>query len=269
VNHLLRDLAPISDAGWDAIETEAKGRLTTHLAARRVVDFSGPHGWQRSAVDLGRVQAIAAPVDEVTAQQRRVLPFVELRAAFEVSRRELEDVERGAADLNLSGLDTSARAIALAENAAVFHGYPAAGIVGIAEAASHPPVVMTGGFERYPGIVAGAVDALRGAGIDGPYALAIGPQGYTGIIETDEHGHLLLDHLRQILGGPVVWSPGMRGAVVVSMRGGDFVLDCGEDLSIGYLDHTADAVRLYFEESIGFRVLEPDAAIVLQETASG
>jgi uncharacterized linocin/CFP29 family protein len=52
------------------------------------------------------------------------------------------------------------------------------------------------------------------------------------------------------------------------MRGGDFVLDCGQDLSIGYLDHTAETVRLYFEESIAFRVLEPDAAIALQDTPS-
>ena len=34
-------------------------------------------------------------------------------------------------------------------------------------------------------------------------------------------------------------------------------------MSIGYADHTADAVLLYFEESISFRVLEPDAAIAL------
>ena len=40
MNHLLRDLAPISEQGWDAIETEAKARLTTHLAARRMVDFT-------------------------------------------------------------------------------------------------------------------------------------------------------------------------------------------------------------------------------------
>ena len=40
-------------------------------------------------------------------------------------------------------------------------------------------------------------------------------------------GYLLLDHLRQILGGPVVWAPGVEGGVVLSLRGGDFVLDCG------------------------------------------
>ena len=98
-------------------------------------------------------------------------------------------------------------------------------------------------------------------GIAGPYGLAIGPEIYTGIVETDEHGgHLLLDHLRQILGGPLVWAPGVQGGVVLSLRGGDFVLDCGQDLSIGYLAHDAQTVRLYVEESFSFRVLEPDAS---------
>ena len=268
MNHLLRDLAPISEKGWAAIEGEAKDRLTTHLAARRLVDFNGPHGWEHSVTDLGRVEAVSGPAAGVTARRRRVLPLVELRATFEVSRAELDDAERGAENLDLAGLEEAAKAIALAENSAVFHGYTAAGIVGITEAASHRPVALERGVAGYPAVTARAVDALRGAGIDGPYGLAIGPGGYTSIIETDEHGHLLLDHLRQILGGPVVWAPGIRGAVVMSMRGGDFVLDCGQDLSIGYLDHTAETVRLYFEETISFRVLEPDAAVALEDTPS-
>jgi uncharacterized linocin/CFP29 family protein len=60
-----------------------------------------------------------------------------------------------------------------------------------------------------------------------------------------------------------VWAPGVEGAVVVSLRGGDFVLDVGQDLSIGYLEHTAESVRLYLEESFTFRVLEGDACVCL------
>jgi uncharacterized linocin/CFP29 family protein len=74
---------------------------------------------------------------------------------------------------------------------------------------------------------------------------------------------LLLDHLRQILGGPLVWAPGVEGGAVVSLRGGDYVFDCGQDLSIGYLDHDTSKVRLYLEESFSFRALEADAAVAL------
>ena len=71
------------------------------------------------------------------------------------------------------------------------------------------------------------------------------------------------EFLRQILGGPVVWAPGIEGAAVVSLRGGDFVLEVGQDISVGYLTHDANDVTLYLEESLSFRVLEPDAAVVL------
>jgi len=55
-NHLLRSLAPISGAGWALIDDEARDRLGVALAARRLVDFSGPHGWQHSATNLGRIE---------------------------------------------------------------------------------------------------------------------------------------------------------------------------------------------------------------------
>jgi uncharacterized linocin/CFP29 family protein len=266
MNHLHRDLAPIASVGWEAIDQEARDRLRTHLAARRLVDFAGPHGWSHSATDLGRISTIPGPSEGTTAAQRRVLPLVELRAEFAVSRVEVDDAERGATDIDLAELDEAARQIAVAENVTVFHGHEASGIRGITESTSHEPVGLGAEVERYPNGVARATDVLRQAGIDGPYGLALCPGIYTRIVETAEHGgHLLLDHLHRILGGPLVWAPGVEAGIVLSLRGGDFVLDCGQDLSVGYIDHDADVVRLYLEESFSFRVIEPDAAVELRD----
>jgi uncharacterized linocin/CFP29 family protein len=268
MNHLHREVAPISETGWDAIDDEAKARLTTYLAARKLVDFAGPHGWAHSATNLGRITDISGPAEGVSAAQRRVLPLVELRAEFKVSRVHLDDADRGATDIDLEELDEAVRQIAIGENVAVFHGYQAAGIEGITESTSHAPVVHAKDMAKYPTAVAQAVDALRQSGINGPYGLAICPETYTRIVETTEHGgHLLFDHLHEILGGPLVWAPGVDAGLVLSLRGGDFVLDSGQDLSIGYLDHDADTVRLYLEESFSFRVLEPDAAVAVQTKA--
>jgi uncharacterized linocin/CFP29 family protein len=265
MDHLYRDLAPISDAAWTQIDGEAKSRLVTHLAARKLVDLTGPHGWGHSSTDLGRVSEVTGPAEGVSATQRRVLPLVELRAEFRVSRVEVDDADRGAGDMELPELDEAVRQIAVGENVTVFHGYAAAGMLGITESSSHPPITIEEDMEEYPKVVAQATDLLRRSGVGGPYGLAISPDIYTGIVETAEHGgYLLFDHLREILGGPLVWAPGVEGGVVVSLRGGDFVLDCGQDLSIGYRDHDADVVDLYLEESFSFRVIEPDAAVVLE-----
>ena len=51
--------------------------------------------------------------------------------------------------------------------------------------------------------------------------------------------------------------------MLVSQRGGDFLFESGQDLSIGYLDHDADAVRLYLEQSFAFHVATPEAAVAL------
>jgi uncharacterized linocin/CFP29 family protein len=85
------------------------------------------------------------------------------------------------------------------------------------------------------------------------------------VVETAENGgYPLLEHLRKIVQGELVWAPGLEGAVVVSMRGDDFLFESGQDLSIGYLDHNADEVRLYLEESFSFHVATPEAAVPIK-----
>ena len=102
MNHLLRSLAPITESGWELLDSEARDRLTAALAARKLVDFNGPRGWEHSATNLGRSEEVAtAPCEGVTAIQRRVLPLVELRADFAVSRAELRDGPAGDGDREL------------------------------------------------------------------------------------------------------------------------------------------------------------------------
>jgi uncharacterized linocin/CFP29 family protein len=268
MNHLLREKAPITEQGWEELDTEAKERLEPALAARKVVDFGGPHGWDYSASNLGRVTVLDG-FEGVSAKRRRVLPVIELRMPFTVARNELDDLERGAVDIDLDALDEAAKRIAHAENVAVFHGWADAGVRGIAEACKRPAVELSEDFNAYTRHTAEAVETLLRDGIGGPYALALGPDQYTGVIRTTEHGgYPLFDHLKKILaGGPIVWAPGVRGAVVVSLRGGDFLYESGQDLSIGYDHHDADSVHLYLEESFSFQVATPEAACYLQPHA--
>jgi uncharacterized linocin/CFP29 family protein len=264
MSHLLRSHAPISEAGWSLLDGEARERLAPALAARKLVDFSGPHGWEHSATNLGRTTALdAAPSEGVSGLQRRVLPLVELRADFEVSRAELRDADRGADDADLAALDKAAHEIAVAENIAVFAGWKGA-ISGIAEASPHTATALGEDTDEYPRRVAGAVEQLLCSGVTGPYGLALGREQYRRVVETAEHGgYPLLEHLRKILEGPIVWAPGVKGAVVVSMRGGDFSFESGQDLAIGYDSHDSDVVRLYLVESFSFHVATPEAAVAL------
>jgi uncharacterized linocin/CFP29 family protein len=268
MNHLLRSHAPITDSGWELIDEEAKSRLAAALAARKVVDFAGPFGWEHSATNLGSTTEVSAgPVEGVIGLQRKVLPLVELRADFTIALGELRDHDRGRPDVDLGELDDAAHRIATAENIAVFQGWPEAGITGIAEASPHPAQTLGEDAESYPRPVATAVELLLETGIAGPYALVLGRDQYIRVVETAEHGgYPLLDHLSRILDGPVLWVPGVDGAVVVSLRGDDFLFESGQDLAIGYDRHDRENVYLYIEESFSFLVATPEAAVALSPT---
>jgi len=264
MSHLHRHLAPISTEAWEQIEEEAKRTLKTTLAARKLVEFNGPKGWAKSAIATGRVKPVdPAPRAGVTAGVRQVLPVIELRAVFELSRVELDAVDRGADNPDLDPVIAAARQIALAEDGAVFHGYAAGQIRGIVEEAPGGSIPITHNYEDYPVAVAQAITRLRNAGVDGPYAIALGPQCYTGLTDSTKNGYPVIQHVRRLVDGPIVYAPAVDGAVVLSMRGGDFRITVGQDFSIGYLDHTAATVTLYLEESFTFQVLSPQAAVRL------
>lgn len=269
MNHLFRDLAPISDAAWAEIDGDATRTLRHFLAARKLVDFKGPLGYDHSAVSLGRLEELPGDTPEgVHATRRSVLPLVELRRRFVLRRAELDAIDRGACDADLDPVVEACRAFALAEDRLVFDGFAAGDIRGIGEASPHAPVTLTEDFGRYPNHVAAAVATLKAAGIDGPYAIALGPRCYAGVIETTEKGgYPLLQHLGLILGGPVVWAPAVDGAIVISQRGGDFELTVGQDASIGYVTHDADTVTLELQESLAFLACSPEAAVALRYPA--
>jgi len=50
---------------------------------------------------------------------------------------------------------------------------------------------------------------------------------------------------------------------VLTTRGGDFALRIGQDVSIGYSNHTDATVSLYLQESFTFLLLTAEAAVAL------
>ncbi|WP_054816111.1 family 1 encapsulin nanocompartment shell protein [Nocardia arizonensis] len=265
MNNLYRELAPITEEAWAAIEEEATRTFKRHIAGRRVVDLSGPHGAAYSAVGLGRTTPIAAPDQGVQARQRVVAPLVELRVPFSLSREELDNVERGANDTDLDAVKDAARKIAFAEDRAIFEGYAAAGITGVRASSSNAPVRLPEDPKLVPEALAQALSALRLAGVDGPYSVLLSADLYTAVSETSDHGHPIRTHIERLIpDGEIVWAPAIDGAFVLTTRGGDFDLRIGQDVSIGYLAHNTETVDLYFQQSLQFLVYTAEAAVALE-----
>jgi uncharacterized linocin/CFP29 family protein len=263
MNNLHRELAPVSDEAWAALEQETARTLRRYLAGRRIADVHGPDGLALGAVGTGHQVSVSPPAGGVEARQRQVLPLVELRVPFALSREQIDDVARGARDPDWQPARSAARQIAAAEDQAVFAGYPAAGIGGIVPGASNPPLILPAEVADYPLAFAQAVGQLRAAGVDGPYTAVLSAEAFTEVSEASHHGYPVIRHLHDVLDGELIWAPAISGAVVVTARGGDFSLHLGQDFSIGYLSHTDAEVTLYLQETFTFQLLTAEAAVAL------
>jgi uncharacterized linocin/CFP29 family protein len=263
MNHLRRELSPVLPSAYEFIAAKAREVLSSQLAARRLVDFDGPRGFGFSAVSLGRTRPVNVGAG-AEGGLRIVQPMLELRVPFELSLTELDNIERGADDLDVDAVADAARKLAALEDAAVFYGIPDAGIVGMLPSSRYEPLPLPVNFEDFPGLVSEAIARLLTAGVAGPYAIALDSDAYATLLRsTGAGGYPILQHVRRLAEGPTVLAPALRGAFVMSMRGGDFVLTIGEDVSIGYVAHDQQTVRLYLEESLTFRVFGPEAVVSL------
>jgi uncharacterized linocin/CFP29 family protein len=263
MNNLYRELAPVTDEAWAEIEQEATRTFKRHIAGRRVVDCTGPTGATTAAVSTGHLLDVASPGDGVIAHLRDSRPLVRLRVPFTITREAIDDVERGSQDSDWDPVKDAAKKLAFAEDRAIFEGYAAADIQGIRAASSNPGLALPEDPRDYPDVFAQALSELRLAGVDGPYSVLLSADAYTKVSETTEHGYPLREHLNRVVDGDIIWAPAIDGAFVLSTRGGDFDLQLGTDVSIGYLSHDATTVQLYLQETFTFLNYTAEASVAL------
>jgi uncharacterized linocin/CFP29 family protein len=195
-----------------------------------------------------------------------VQPLVEVRAPFNLSRWELDDLSRGAEEVELGPLRTAALEAARFEEHTVYRGLADAGIQGIIARSDQRPLVLPTEVHAIPERITTALIHLSDAGVDGPYLLVLGPSEYRAV-SGESNGYPLRKQLQSLVGHAPVYSPGLEGALLVSMRGGDFRLTLGVDYSIGFDRVEGDAVHLFVTETFTFLVVGPEAVVVLEPGA--
>jgi uncharacterized linocin/CFP29 family protein len=188
---------------------------------------------------------------------------VRLRVPFTLRRTDIDDVERGSQDSDWDPVKDAAKRLAFVEDRAIFEGYSAASIEGIRQTTSNPVLTLPADVRQIPDVISQALSALRLAGVDGPYSVLLSADVYTAVSETTEHGYPIREHLSRLVDGDIIWAPAIDGAFVLSTRGGDFDLQLGTDVSIGYTAHDADTVQLYMQETLTFLVYTAEASVAL------
>lgn len=261
---LKRSLAPIPQEGWAAIDDRARQTL------------SGSRRPESSWTWRGRSARISRPCpwdgwssrpsrwwEGVRFGLHKVQPLVEVRVPFELDVTEIDNVVRGAKDIDLAGLDQAAMRLAEFEECAVYYGSPQAAIQGLHDVAGHPPLAVCCQPEMIVERVTMAITAFRSPAVQGPYSMVVSPEIWStlsgqvrGFPERLPGKHA---------GRPHPGQPLRQGRLPGHLtRGGDLKLTIGQDIAIGYASHTADKVGLFLTESFTFRVLDPLAVMRLE-----
>lgn len=128
---LKRELAPIAAEAWAEIDAQATRGLKALLSGRKVIPVSGPMGPNFPGVPEGRLDFPKDQAEGITFGIHRVHHLVEVRVPFAVDVQEMDNVVRGARDIDLRDLEQAAQKIALFEERVIYHGLPEANIRGL------------------------------------------------------------------------------------------------------------------------------------------
>lgn len=254
---LKRQMAPLSGDAWHEIDQRASEALKTNLSARRVVKVNGPKGLNYTVIPEGRLTLLDNKEGEVKTGLFQVKPLVETRISFELDRWEMDNIARGSRDIDLGNLEEAARKAALFEENAVYNGYEPAGIVGLNQIAKHKPIPFGSDSASILEGLSKGILKLKEAFIDPPLTLVVGEEGWHRV-NRELHGYPLAKRIESLIGGKILYTPVIDGALLLPYDNEDLELTLGLDFSIGYETHDSQKVRLFIAESFTFRVLNPD-----------
>ena len=256
---LYRELAPISKEAWSEIDERAVDVLKSYLSARKVVKVNGPKGLDFNVITEGRLGKTEDEGDVYFANYN-VQPLTEARVEFEMKRWELDNISRGAKDIDFEPLEEGLRKIALFEENAIYNGLKKAGIKGFKDMVEKEEIPLGDNAKDIMEALTKGVISLREDYTGGPYSLIVGKEAYKRIISKDS-GYPLEKRIENLIGGKIVLSHVVEGAYLVPFNSDDLELTIGWDFSIGYQAHDGDNVKFFIAESFTFRVLDPTLII--------
>lgn len=258
---LKRTLAPINTEGWEEIDSMAKETLETNLSARKAVDVTGPLGMDYTSVNLGRLKLGKSDgVKEVQYGTYQLQPLTETRISFKVKTWELDNLARGAKDIELDEVVNAARKMAQFEEKAIYSGFKDGSITGLTQAAAFSAPKLKKDADAIINAIADGQLQMKQAGVTGGADLIVEPELWKFLSQPTQGGTLKSIVERQ-LEGRVIFSEAVSGALLLANRGGDTELIIGQDFSIGYHHHTSEDVFLFLTESFTFRVITPEAVV--------
>lgn len=257
-----KNAAPITQKAWDEIHDTARQSLKNFLSARYALHVDGPHKLGYNVVNTGRLGELQEREDVCFANYI-VKPLTEIRIEFDLKRFELDNIERGVEDCELDNLEEACEKIAKFEENAVYNGLKEAGIKGLFEYKNDKYEFGKEAFEIRKN-VALAVNTLKKNYAERPFDLVVSEEILQRIYAA-ESPYSLYEAIEKIIGGKILTSTVIEGAILLAHDDEDLKLVIGQDFTVGFQDFDNETVTLYIQESFTTRVLDEDKFIVFKK----
>ncbi|MFP4287046.1 MAG: family 1 encapsulin nanocompartment shell protein [Candidatus Izemoplasmataceae bacterium] len=255
-----QSLAPIPTEAWEEINERSKEVILSQLTARSIVNVIGPKGLDTNSISIGRLKEIKPlKSNEVGASLYEVMPLMETRIEFDLSRWELDNILRGVKDTKLDNLEDAVEKLTLFEEDTIYNGNKNAGIKGLNEVAG-TRIKLTKDANDILNAISEGVNTLTDAFSEKPYDLIVSDEVLKRLNQMYQGG-LLRKNVSLITGGDVIRSRAIKGAILIPRDHEDLELTIGQDYTIGYETHDKNNVTLFVMNSFTFRCLDEDIVV--------
>lgn len=257
---LKRELAPVTSKVWNEIDNRARIVLKNNLTARKFIKVSESKGRIYEGVPTGHLNI--KEKEGLYYGIYQILPLVETRINFTLDRWEIDNIDRGAKDINFASLDEAIKKAAIFEENAVYYGLDEACIEGLNK--SKNPIYKFGESESE--VLKSIVEAfyiLKNNNIEGPCSLVLSKEkfGYLNIINQDG---MLFENIEKIIGGPILISQNIKEGLLVPYNNDNLELVIGQDFSIGYHSSNDENIKFFITSSFTFRLIDKKAVVIFE-----
>lgn len=258
---LKRELAPISEKAWDFIDSRAVDVLKANLSARKFMTVRGPLGPGIESISTGRM--IITANNDMPYGVYKVKPLVEQRLHFKLNRWELDNIDRGALDVDTTDIDKAMLRAARFEEDVIFNGLVEADIEGLNNSSEHDSFDFGDTYDKTMAALLCATSTLNKSFSPKPYALVVSPEkwAYLNMVGKDSE---FIKNLQMSLNLQIIVSQNIKNAFLLPIDNENFEITLGQDFAIGYQNTTSTEVELYVTSSFTFRVLDPTLLVIFK-----
>lgn len=261
---LNREEAPLSQQMWDLIDTTMMEMLAKRMKVRSVVDFDDGYDFTTDAIATGGLRGVSDK-DGLSIGVREPILMTEIRYDFSIPKTTLDAMKRDMEGFDDAPMRAAANAFGAAENGMILDGLASTGTPGLLASLSQDTLKAKGAKELMAA-TARSLGMFNNEFVDGPFKLVVSGATFAQLVVESDGGETMKEKIENLLGAGavvIVDAMGDDKALVISQRGGDFVYYSGLDVQVGFDSESDDALNFFLLESAAFRVINPEAAVLI------